>query len=52
MREANRATSIAALSDRFHKRFRIWFVLGIGAFSAVVTIYFLMVAKPLPIGGT
>ncbi len=51
MREANGVTSIAALSARFHRRFRTWFVLGVGAFIAVITIYFLMVAKPISVGG-
>lgn len=51
LREANGASSTSALSERFHGRFRVWFVLGIGAFAAVIAIYFLMVAKPLSIGG-
>ena len=49
-REANSADSIAALSAGFHARFRIWFALGVGAFAAVVAIYFLMVAKPIAVG--
>ena len=50
--EADVAASVAALSTSFHLRFRIWFLLGIGAFAAVIAIYFLMVAKPLPIAGS
>jgi uncharacterized membrane protein len=52
MREAHRAASIGALSERFHTRFRVWLWLGVGAFAAVFAIYFLMVAKPLSIGST
>ena len=48
-REARDAASVAALSDAFHARFRIWFALGVGAFAAVIVIYWLMVAKPLAI---
>ncbi len=47
--EASRATSIAALSPVFHRRFRWWFALGIPAFSAVVVLVYLMVVKPLPV---
>lgn len=50
-REANGAASIAALSERFHSRFRVWFALGLCAFAAVLAIYFLMVAKPLSVSG-
>lgn len=49
-RESHRATSIAALSGRFHCWFRIWFALGVPAFAAVVILFFLMVAKPLAVG--
>jgi len=31
--------------------FRWWFVLGTGAFAAVIAIYWLMVAKPLAVTG-
>jgi len=47
-REAARAESIAALSARFHRRFALWFVLGVPAFLLVIAIFYLMVAKPLP----
>ena len=46
-REAERAASVAALPEHFHHWFRWWFALGIPAFTAVVLIYYLMVAKPL-----
>jgi uncharacterized membrane protein len=47
---AERAASTAALPAQFHALFRWWFALGIPAFGAVLTIYWLMVAKPVPIG--
>lgn len=46
-REAHRVTSAKELSARFHRRFTLWFVLGVPAFIVVVGIFFLMVAKPL-----
>ena len=49
-REAGRVAGIDALSSEFHRRFRWWLALGIPAFAAVVLIYYLMVAKPLPVG--
>ena len=48
-REARDAASVSALSGAFHKRFRVWFTLGVAAFAAVIMIYWLMVAKPLAI---
>jgi uncharacterized membrane protein len=48
-REAEQAASIAALPTRFHRMFRWWLALGIPAFAAVVVIFYLMVAKPMPI---
>jgi uncharacterized membrane protein len=48
-READRASSIGALPARFHRMFRVWFILGWPAFTAVVLLFYLMVAKPLPI---
>ena len=50
-READRVPSIEALPARFHQRFRLWFVLGTPAFTAVVVLFYLMVAKPLAISG-
>lgn len=49
-REARDAASVAALSAAFHRRFRVWFALGVAAFAAVIALYWLMVAKPLPVG--
>jgi uncharacterized membrane protein len=51
-REAEHATSIGALSGHFRRRFRIWFALGMPAFTAVLILFYLMVAKPLPVVGT
>ncbi len=48
-READRAPSIEALPARFHQWFRLWFVLGIPAFTAVVLLFYLMIAKPFAI---
>jgi uncharacterized membrane protein len=48
-RVAVHAPSIEALPARFHWWFRVWFVLGIPAFTAVVLLFYLMVAKPLAI---
>ena len=46
-RHAQRADSVAALPAIFHRRFCWWFGLGIPAFTAIVVIFYLMVAKPL-----
>ena len=51
LREARQAASIAALSAGFHRRFRRWFALGVPAFTGVIVIFYLMVAKPLSISG-
>lgn len=50
-REAMHAASVQTLSVDFHRRFRVWFVLGFPAFTAVVLLYYLMVAKPLAVIG-
>jgi len=50
-RESREAASIAALPPAFHRMFRWWFALGTVAFAAVIAIYWLMVAKPLPVAG-
>lgn len=47
-REAHRVASVSELSERFHRRFLMWFVLGVPAFLVVIVIFYLMVAKPLP----
>lgn len=51
-REAHRAASLTDLSARFHRRFALWFVLGVPAFLIVIAIFYLMVAKPLPLGAS
>ena len=48
-REAQSAASLDALSEAFHRRFRVWFALGVAAFAAVMAIYWLMVAKPMQV---
>lgn len=48
-REASRAGSIKDLSVRFHRRFLLWFSLGVPAFIAVIVMFLLMVTKPLPV---
>jgi uncharacterized membrane protein len=48
-REAERAASIAGLGPGFHRRFKLWFVLGVPAFLIVLGLFYLMVAKPLAI---
>jgi uncharacterized membrane protein len=50
-READRVASVEALPARFHRWFRLWFLLGVPAFTAVVLLFYLMIAKPLPITG-
>jgi uncharacterized membrane protein len=48
-RLAETAPMIAALPRAFAVLFRAWFLLGIPAFASVITMVFLMVAKPLPV---
>lgn len=48
-REAHEVPGVEALSAAFHARFRLWFALGVPAFASVIAIYWLMVAKPLPV---
>ena len=48
-REAQRVASVNDLSARFHRRFVLWFVLGVPAFAMVIMIFYLMVAKPLSV---
>ena len=50
-RAAREAASTAALGPGFHRMFRWWFALGTAAFAAVIAIYWLMLAKPLPVAG-
>ncbi len=46
-REAEAAPSIDLLSAGFHRRFRVWFALGVPAFAGVMVLFYLMVAKSL-----
>lgn len=48
-RQAHRVSSIAELSPAFHRSFALWFLLGVPAFLLVLAIFYLMVAKPLPL---
>lgn len=48
-REAAQASSIAELKEGFHRRFLIWFVLGVPAFLIMIGIFYLMIAIPLPV---
>ncbi len=48
-RAATRAASVAALGAGFHRSFVLWFVLGVPAFLIVIGLFYLMVAKPLPL---
>ena len=43
------AASVAALPARFHGLFRWWLALGVPAFTAIVAIVYMMVAKPLAV---
>ncbi len=47
LRNAQRATTIDALPAGFHRKFRVWFMLGVPAFAAVIAIFYLMVTKSL-----
>jgi uncharacterized membrane protein len=47
--EAGRVSSVEALPARFHRWFNWWFALGVPAFTAIVLLVYLMVAKPLPL---
>ena len=47
LREAQQAASMSTLPAGFHRKFRVWFMLGVPAFSAIVAIFYLMVTKPL-----
>jgi uncharacterized membrane protein len=47
-REARAADAIGDLSLRFHRRFTLWFVLGVPAFLLVLWLYYLMVSRSAP----
>ena len=50
-RETYRVAYIKDLSADFHRRFIVWFTLGIPAFIVVLVIFYLMVVKPLSVMG-
>jgi len=50
-RKAEQVSSVAALPACFHRMFLIWFGLGIPAFTAIVVLFYLMVARPLSVTG-
>ena len=37
----------SSLPERYHRLFRIWFILGWPAFIGLVVVFFLMVVKPV-----
>jgi uncharacterized membrane protein len=43
---AGAAAAQAPLPERYHRLFRLWFMLGWPAFAGVIAIFALMVAKP------
>lgn len=47
-REARSAKAIEDLTPQFHRRFRLWFVLGVPAFLSVLWLFYLMVSKMTP----
>lgn len=48
-RAAVEASSTTTLAASFHRRFARWFALGVAAFAVVLVLFYLMVAKPLPV---
>lgn len=44
---ANSLEHSKPLPERYHRLFRIWFILGWPAFTSLIAIVYLMVAKPL-----
>lgn len=47
--EVERVSKVEALLPQFHRRYKWWFALGVPAFMAMVLLFYLMVAKPLPV---
>ena len=43
------APSIDSLPQGFHRQFRAWFALGVPAFTLIIVVFYLMVAKPLAV---
>jgi uncharacterized membrane protein len=50
-REMKFVSSAQGLPIQFHRRFRWWLTLGLFAFTAIIVIVYLMVAKPLSVVG-
>lgn len=50
-READRCNSVSSLPPWFHRWIAVWMMLGVPAFSGVLVLYYLMVAKPLRVAG-
>jgi len=50
-RDTKIVSSAQGLSAQFHRRFQWWFILGVSAFTAILVIVYLMVAKPLSVIG-
>jgi len=44
---AHSVSSGEALPERYHKLFKLWFLLGWPAFTGLIIIFFLMVFKPI-----
>lgn len=44
--EEARRSGATALPAAYHRLFRLWFAFGFPAFAAVLTIYWLMIARP------
>jgi uncharacterized membrane protein len=49
LRAAQAADSIETLPHAFRRWFAWWFALGVPAFGGVLYLFYLMVAKPLPV---
>ena len=47
-RETRSAKAIKNLSRQFHRRFSLWFVLGVPAFLSVLSLFYIMVSKMAP----
>ena len=46
---AYQALKSGSLSDQFRRLMRVWTILGVPAFCAILVIFWLMVYKPLPV---
>jgi uncharacterized membrane protein len=43
------APSVDSLPEGFHRKFRVWFALGVPAFALTIILFYLMVAKHLAV---